>query len=303
MLNNRNIYCLLLAIACLASSCEKAIDINVPPVARKISVNCNTEIGQPFNITVGRTGSIKENKYFTNLDILDASIALYVNDSMAETIAYNPNTGYFSTVVVEPGKKYSVKVKAPTYNDVEASVTVPVRVLISSITRTPNARRDDEGKMQDAVVITFDDPAATNDFYIVRLNFAQNPNQPFGGSYCVNSSDPGIETSASDLVDANTCLDNNGIFIRDGLFNGRKKELTLYVNSDMVRPFENGPDTIYANVELLHVPEAFFRYEKSNRVAMDANGNPFAEPANVYTNVVGGYGIFAAYSTDRMDIR
>jgi len=121
--------------------------------------------------------------------------------------------------------------------------------------------------------------------------------------HCVNSSDASIESNSSDLADANTCLDNRGIFLRDALFNGRQKELKIYVNTGDLQPIFNGTDTLYPNVLLQHVPESYFRYRKSLSVAQDANGNPFAEPANVYTNVTNGYGIFTIYTQDRVEVR
>jgi hypothetical protein len=35
----------------------------------------------------------------------------------------------------------------------------------------------------------------------------------------------------------------------------------------------------------------------------DANGNPFAEPVLVYTNVTGGLGVFAAYNQLKATLR
>ncbi len=114
----------------------------------------------------------------------------------------------------------------------------------------------------------------------------------------MNSSDAGIETFTSDLADMNTCLDNNGIFFRDDLFNGKVKELKLFVPSEVIEPGFNGTDTLYGSVELWHVTEAYFRYRKSFKVADQSNGDPFAEPANVYSNVEKGFGIFSIASKD-----
>jgi hypothetical protein len=122
-------------------------------------------------------------------------------------------------------------------------------------------------------------------------------------TFCVNSADPSVESNSNDLADVNTCLDNYGIFIRDALFDGQQKDLKLYASAYDMEPQFNGVDTQYATVELLHVTEAYFRYQKSYKVAQDANDNPFAEPVNVYSNITNGRGIFSIVNTSKTQIR
>jgi Domain of unknown function (DUF4249) len=49
-------------------------------------------------------------------------------------------------------------------------------------------------------------------------------------------------------------------------------------------------------MELRAITPEYYRYYKSQELYADAQGNPFAEPITVYTNIREGYGIFAAYS-------
>jgi hypothetical protein len=62
-------------------------------------------------------------------------------------------------------------------------------------------------------------------------------------------------------------------------------------------------DSTYPVVELYHVSEAYFKFEKSRIVASYTNGDPFAEPVNVYSNVKNGYGIFAINGWDWKEIK
>jgi hypothetical protein len=99
-------------------------------------------------------------------------------------------------------------------------------------------------------------------------------------------------------------LSSDAIFFRDALFNGTSKELHLFISSEYLLPVvgRNG-DTLYPSVELYHVPEAYFRYLKSYQFASENNGNPFAEPTNVYSNVKNGYGIFSIISADYKELK
>jgi hypothetical protein len=299
---------ILIAVACFTASCEKTINIALPPVAPQLVINCNSSVLLPITMEVSRTASSKEQQTHPDLLVRNATVQLYVDDVFAETIAYDSLLGYQSNIVSQPGKKYALKVSAPSYAVVQSSVVVPGTVVINHVERTPFATKDKDGNYQDALVITFSDPPEAGDFYLIKLASApdsmwQPGPVPDYGSFCVNSSDASIETSTTDLADINVCLESNGIFVRDVLFNGRQKELKLYVPSGSMEPHYNGLDSTNATIELVHVTEAYFRYEKSSRLAQNTNGDPFSEPVNVYTNITNGLGIFSIVNGSRSDVR
>ncbi|MCF8450085.1 MAG: DUF4249 domain-containing protein [Taibaiella sp.] len=292
----------LIAASLLISSCEKTIDVNTPPFARKLAVNSNNELGEPLYIVVGTSAAIKDQKNHPELLIKNANIRLYVNDTITDTLVFDNIFGFTSSVLAEAGKKYTVVISSPSYENVEASVIAPSVVPITSIVRTPLARRNEDGDYQDAIVFTFIDPPAAGDYYILRVDGARD-SFAYISDFCVNSSDPSIETNANEIAEVNTCLDSKAMYIRDELFNGRQKEIKLYVNSAVLLPKFDGNDSVYAKIELFHVPEAYFRFSKSSKTYWDTNGNPFAEPVNVYTNVTKGLGIFSIVSKDEKEIR
>jgi len=55
----------------------------------------------------------------------------------------------------------------------------------------------------------------------------------------------------------------------------------------------NEPKSYPWKFELLHVTEDFYRYQQSIRLQQENDGNPFAQPVQVFSNVQGGYGLFA----------
>jgi hypothetical protein len=299
---------ILIAIALFTASCEKTINIALPPVAPQLVINCTSDVLQPISIEVSRTASIREQQIHPDLLVKNATVQLYVDDVFAETIAFDSLLGYQSRIVSQAGKKYALKISAPSFVTVESSVVVPGTVVISHVERIPFAAKDQNGNYQDALVITFLDPPRAGDFYLIKLEGAADsiwhPGPGTGyGNFCVNSSDASIETSSTDLADITVCLESNGIFFRDILFNGRQKEVKLYVPSGSMEPHYNGVDSTNATIELVHVTEAYFRYEKSSRLAQNSNGDPFSEPVNVYTNITNGLGIFSIVNGNRSDVR
>jgi hypothetical protein len=164
---------------------------------------------------------------------------------------------------------------------------------------------DIDGNQQDEIRIIFNDPPATGDFYILSISKQANLDTSFYSSSigCVNTTDESVESIYDESIDQNTCLSGDAIFFRDALFNGTKKELRLFVPTGYVYPGTVNGDPVYAQVQLLHVTEDYFRFSKSYRFASDNRGNPFAEPVNVYTNVQNGYGVFSIMSADVKDVK
>lgn len=56
---------------------------------------------------------------------------------------------------------------------------------------------------------------------------------------------------------------------------------------------DNNPDLEFT-LSVSNVSESYYRYMKSMEKGDGESGNPFAEPTSMYTNIEGGYGVFAA---------
>jgi len=82
---------------------------------------------------------------------------------------------------------------------------------------------------------------------------------------------------------------------QDGTFNDR------FFNGDPIPlgsdfSFEIGDTAI---ISLYHIEESYHDFIETYEEAFFANGNPFAQPAQILTNVDGGLGVFAALSLTR----
>ncbi|MDR3678703.1 MAG: DUF4249 domain-containing protein [Flavipsychrobacter sp.] len=302
-------YCLLLVTIVLVASCEKEITVKLPPYNSRLVVNSSTEVGDTIIAAVGVSTSAT-NKSLINMGQL--TVQLYVNGVYAQNMVLDSaGLNYRSTVVVVAGAQYTIQVTSSiaSLGTVSASITAPTKVAISNVTRIPNARVDADGNSQDEVSVFFTDPAPAGDYYVIEFhsgadsNIQSQYNSQYSYGFCVNSSDPSIETATSDFIDLNTCLSNNKIFFHDPLFNGTRKELKFYIGSGDIGPYITPTDTLYGSVKLHHVTDAGYKYLQTSQVANDTNGDPFSEPVNVYTNVKNGYGIFTMQNTDMAFIK
>ncbi len=302
-------YCLLLVTIILVASCEKTITVKLPLYNPRLVINSSTEVGDTIIAAIGVSTSAT-NKSPANMGQL--AVQLYVNGVFAQNMILDSSgLNYRSTIVAAAGAQYNIQVTSSiaSFGTVSATVTAPTKVAISSVIRIPNARIDADGNNQDEVSVFFTDPAAAGDYYVIEFrsgadsSFQSQYNPQYSYGFCVNSSDPSIETATSDFIDLNICLSNDKIFFRDLLFNGTKKELKFYIGSGDIGPYIMPTDTLYSTVRLHHVTDAGYKYLQTSQVASSTDGDPFSEPVNVYTNVKNGYGIFTMQNTDMAFIK
>lgn len=303
----RNIfsYILLVMVAGFFSSCEKTVNLNIPAYTPRLVIQGQSQTGDNIWLDISHSQSIKDhNNFYGTLQVPDATALLYTNGVLTDTFMYDITTStYKSHTPAETGKSYEVKVSASGYTTVSATSAALSLVPLSAPTFTRGVRKDQDGHLQDMLSFSFADGAVAGDYYIIKIIPAQFLSQGGRSNFCVNTPDASVETVDDDLVDINTCVDNNGIYLRDELFNGQTKNLKVYVPADMTNPVWSGTDSVYYYIELDHVTEQAFKYEKSYRTAINKNGDPFSEPANVYTNISNGYGIFGISGSFFLEIK
>ncbi|MFA6058860.1 MAG: DUF4249 domain-containing protein [Taibaiella sp.] len=286
------------------AACNKDIEVKLPVEEPKLVINSRTNVGDTIHVQVTKSMGVLEYNAESAL-ISNATVRLNINNIPGPIMTYDPAKKYYtSPIKAEQGKKYSVTATAPSFTKVEGSTLVPAVVPIVDIRRVKKVRIDDEGSI-DELRITFDDPPTPGDYYIVRI--VEPLESKFLGNFNdVRSTDASVEgiANSDDFTDAGGLrLSRKGIVVNDALFNGRRKELILYCANDLLEPTHttdnnNQPVTLYTTVELLHVTNDYYRYFKSYTFVSESYDDGFTQPANVYTNITNGYGIFSIVHKD-----
>lgn len=291
-------YCFVfLTVLILVAGCEKDIQVKVPELQPQLTIYSYTEVGGMITASIGRSIGILHYNGDQNLFINNAIVLLYVDGVLADTLILNSTIGdYKSHTIAQYGKAYRLVATATGYSPAEASCDVPALVPVQDpIEHVPFARYDVDNGDEDKITIKFNDPAGS-DYYLIHFFAARETDSLAGwggGSGCIFSNDNSVETPTSDAIGFNTCIDSKSIFLKDQTFNGKTKELSLYVGHYDMLPITNMlGDTLYPAVKLYHITEEYFRYLKSYKFSTQNEGNPFAEPTNIYGNVKNGYGIF-----------
>lgn len=284
----------------LSISCEKTVTIEIPEKAPRLALNSVLEKGDSIWLLVFKTRHILSpggsgSNILDSYVVKDATPVLFENNVAVDTLVYIPLTFSYRSVkntVIRDGINYTYKVSAPGYTPVEANSILPSQSTIAGVARVKNAKTTSFGNLMDEITVRFDDPATNGDFYVVQIFQAGSTSSV----YCVSTSDKDLERIGenADPLSSDNCYDGRYLLLSDANFNGRQKELKVFVDSDEVQDIPDGNGNIMRPyVKVLRITADYFKYLKSYGNYLWGADNPFAEPVNVFTNVKNGLGIFA----------
>ena len=302
-----------LIIIIVLSSCEKDVTIKLPQKDPKLVVNGLLAKDSIIAVSVGRSRSVLDpvNNWGSSTAeaylLKNATAIIYENGSLLDTLVFDSSQYRYispNNKTVKTGNSYSIKVNAPGYAQAEAATSVPSQSMIEEVIRTKNARTNSDGEQQDEVIVKLNDPAETN-FYLVqffRPTYGSGSANPI---YCVSTTDKDIEPIGdnADPFSTENCYDGNSLLMKDVNFNGKIKQLRFYINSyELQEIMDPSGQVLKPFVKVLRITEDYFKFVKSYHVYFNSADNPFAEPANVYTNVKNGYGVFSVFTEVKREL-
>ena len=186
---------------------------------------------------------------------------------------------------------YTIEASAPGYATVTATDRIPGSVQILSLDTL--SKRGPQGDDVLEFSLTFTDPAGLANYYMIQLTVSVTYVEPGfdtiqysypQGVYC---NDPNLENvTATDNYHRELLLNDQSI---DG------QTYTLKFEMPDIG-FGSGDELDGVLISLISSSETFFNYRKSYQAYQQGEGNPFAQPVQVYSNVEGGFGIFAGGS-------
>ncbi|MCK4661228.1 MAG: DUF4249 domain-containing protein [Bacteroidales bacterium] len=281
----------ILVLLIILIACEKTVYIDIPDKGRMITVN------SLFNPDSLLKVSVSKSCYIMNNDIQaieNATVEVYENGNLIETLAYL-NNGLYKSTTQKPssGNTYKIKVTVPDMGTVETKSYIPLETNIISIDTASVMRTDIDGYRYEQLEfrVKFKDDANTNNYYLLE------PTQI--GIYTYD--DDYNDTIITDTTQYFMYVESNdpsiveylwgkGLLFNDNLFNGNTYEFVFSSEKYFY-------DTTSIVINLKSISEDYFKYLATYYKHMDANWDPFMEKISVYSNVEGGVGVFGGYST------
>ncbi|KAA9332142.1 DUF4249 domain-containing protein [Hymenobacter busanensis] len=200
---------------------------------------------------------------------------------------YEPLLGY----TFRPGSSYTLRVSALNAPTAESRVTLPATVAIAEASLTPLRSTDPYNQLA-RLSVSFDDPSGAGNYYLVYALLRDANDNIVGAAFVDDETDGAVNVSRFRLSQPGSYSTEP---FSDSGFDGRRLTLTnnvrYYVNNGGT--FPGGPGaTKYLDIVVSHITRDLYLFYNSRRVYQDNDGNPFAEPTPLYSNIEPGFGIF-----------
>ncbi|WP_022824209.1 DUF4249 domain-containing protein [Hymenobacter norwichensis] len=299
------------------SACETIVDVDVPPHTPRLALSYTLsnqtptaeyqELFEVRDLFVSTSQGVLEPKEPAGRK--DATVEL-LNDAgqVVEQFRSKGRPGFnFSTgrpdslygyyvptrnFVGQPGNTYTLRGSAPGVEAVEATLTLPARATIETGSYIVSSSNNPVGwNNAGRLTCSILDNAATIDYYMVYARVLDRNGQYWGTvQYDYNSPSNGNNSDISlnryQLSEARSLY--NQYPFSDVGGNGQR----LIFSNDVYLDGSRTTEPAFIEVTVSSLTPDTYRFYQSLQRYYDTDGNPFAEPAPLFTNVRPGYGLF-----------
>lgn len=217
--------------------------------------------GSPLAITTHTAELVSDTFFFSETEF-------YVWEYLTSVYNFQADAPEFET-----GAVYELEVKHTGMPTVKASQTYPALVPVDSVVFIENAGVDQFGDPSSAIDIYFRDPAGVENYYAIDV--VNGIPEVFLSPMFVTSNDPATFQAGSMVC------------FQDGALDGQSRRIRV----SFFRSQFSSPEFMFVRWHSL-TPDHFNYLQRLERY-YNSNGNPFVTPAQLYSNIENGVGIFA----------
>ena len=275
---------LLLVIFASLTSCQKVIDIELPPSDPKIVVNSFFTDNSPIKIHLSKSIAVLEN---TIPECTGATVILRENNIIIDTLFFQSGY-YYSHILAEINNNYALEVIVPGMETVFCEDLIPEQALLQNYVCTDSVLIDEDGFIINELKLDFQDSAGPS-FYEVQLSAKYIIDNNYTSIWFMKNSDPIITSTG--LLDYNP----KTLIFTDKMFDGKHCSVKIYFATQAYADYN-------LTITFRSVSESYYKYKERQFSYLFSLENDIfsgmSEPINLYSNIIGGYGIFAGYSSD-----
>ncbi len=247
------------------SSCQKEVTVKLPPLETKLVLRCFiSPHNKKTQVNVSQTQPIYNNPNYSNngVEVTDATVTISSNNGSWLLPYANSIEGYVidtTQLKIREGVTYKLTVRTPDGKYAEAVTTVPV--LTTTLTATA----------------TFDSSTTPYTKVDLSAHWQDPPNSKEYYEFTVETRSKGVQYGYIGIERIDDAVNSGGTITRNWYFNY----------------YHSVNDTLFATLAAIS-PEY---YEYFNRLYhYESPEGPFAESYPMYTNISGGFGVFAGFN-------
>ena len=283
----------LIVIMFLLCSCRKEVEINLPKPENKIIINNLFSSDSVFKVRVSTLQGMFDNSPSV---INNAEVKLFINTAFSQNLTSMGNGAYKSDSIRPiTGTEYKIMVSIPNYPTATTSCIMPKnKILLEMTKRKDSVGVNEKGEYYSEATILFTDPIEENNYYEIRMALIDSLNS--GKLYYNLSNLFGNDP----VIDNENDIQYNPPFIlfSDDLINGKKYNLKFNYIPTIDHYSEPANKNYKIVIQFNSISEEYYKYKKKLIRHFSAQNSSIwepSEPAQMYSNVQGGYGIFAGY--------
>lgn len=294
--------CCCIIAATALTSCRDHFDIDSQRNLSKLVVYCFPSQADTTYISVSNSMGVRKVTDIRKAILLHNARVSYTVNGQPRQVQQLADGTFYVIGSHQTGDHVSLLVEHDDYGRAEAHTTVPESTAITlQEVRLITEYDADWGSAQDFYQLpaTFDDPAASTDYYAVRVH-VKGDDQGLG----IDANWPQVYVNDEPLLNRLTAIDEdfgfeNDFYQRFYFFNDRDingQQYTLHLNVK-VNHLENRVRNPRFQVQLYRLTPEYYHYLKSiNDIENNelAQGG-FAQLTPTYSNVSGGLGLVAGF--------
>ena len=316
---------LLLALAMGSVACDTVVDVDIPEEPARLVANSFLMADSAVVLQLTQSQSILSN---ASLQPVSGATAILLEDGQEVTTLEETNEPgiYRSGFIPTVGRDYTLRVSKTGYEPVEATTSVRPAVAIERIEvdtlvfvstyPSGDSLITERNVTIDQARLTFSDPASERNYYEVIANRYQTYWEDVfdaQGEYVrtdtvraltpifLRSDDPALSGTSDEFTGGeDAAVYGEVLSFNDDFFNGKTYTFQFVPDYYSYYQSEENKDEIY--VMLRSVDEGQYRYFRSVNLQYENDGNPFAEPVQVYSNVENGFGIVSGSSASQVTV-
>lgn len=265
------------------SSCRKVVTDKFPDYPQAITVNSIVKAGEPLLVNVSLTGNLND----STLHFVDnAEVLLYVNGNLAETLSYEGD-GYYSSTVTASENDSLECVVAYKGDTARCSCIVPQKEIPLGFEYTESAGVDDYGEVLQGLVTHIGNTDNRRKYYEIKIFTIEG--DYYSGVFIMDITDPIIKNEGLPLP-----------LFSNELASGEQYSVNLKFMP--ATQGWRGGKYIYRPllIRFRIVDENYYKFTRMHYLYTEGRysegiiDNPVM--FNAYSNVENGYGVFAAYA-------
>lgn len=265
-------------------SCKKVIDLELPATDPKIVVNSFFTENSRIKVHLSKSIGILQNPF---PECTDATVILRQNNIIIDTM-YLEAGYYYSHILADKNTAYSLEIAAPDMKTVFCEDLIPEKTVLTDYVCTDSILIDGDGFIINELKLDFEDLPGPS-FYEVELSANYIRNNSSTGLWFMKNTDPIITSTG--LIDYNP----RTLIFTDNMFDGNHCSVKIYFATQAYMAYN-------LKITFRSISESYYKYrERQSAYLFSLENDIFrgmSEPINLYSNINGGYGIFAGYSKD-----